>query len=306
MRNETGDAVGDLVDAISKSGPTLLWHYTTPEGLLGILRSGEIFATGLPYLNDSTEGSYMTELTLSELSQRMNSDMANAVQIPLASLAEHQPLAVACFCKHGDLLGQWRAYAGGRGFAIGFDTNALATYLSLTQREGILAHVQYDEQRTRESAARYAEIIQAAWDELVADSLRSSGQPPSEEQVNEAAQGMFEFVKRVGYLAISGAFHKPSHFSQEQEWRFVTSLTGRDIKERMSRTSQFEERATAFGIAVYRRIRFQESSSTSPIRAIRIGPGLDVKSQSETIARVLNKYGYPNVKIDGSTVPLRF
>lgn len=304
--DEEDNSVSTLVESIANTGPALLWHYTTPEGLLGILRTGELFATGLPYLNDSTEGSYMIDLTLAELSRRMTSPMAEAVRIPLEGFAEHQPLAVTCFCKHGDLLGQWRAYTGGRGFAVGFDTRTLSTYWTLTQKEGLLANVQYDSARTRESAVRYAEIIHTAWDELVADGFHISSEEPSEEEVESVARGMFEFSKRVGYLAMSGAFHKPSHFSQEQEWRFVTSLTQRGTKDEGTTTNEFEERATPFGIAVYRRVSFQENATASPIRAIRIGPGLDVDSQSATLTRVLEKYGYTDIEIDGSTVPLRF
>lgn len=295
-----------MVQDIAGKAPSLLWHYTTPEGLLGILRAGEIFATGLPYLNDSTEGSYMNDLALATLSERMSKQMAKAVRISLAGFADHRPLAVTCFCKHGDLLGQWRAYTGGRGFAIGFDTLALSTFWTVTQREGLLANVQYKDKRSKKTAARYAKIIHSAWDDLVADKLESSGHPPSEAEVDSVAEGIHEFSRRVGYLAMSGAFHKPSHFLQEQEWRFVTSLTGRARKDDETNSSQFEERATPFGVAVYRRIAFQESPATSPIRAIRIGPGLDVESQSATLTRVLAKYGYSNVDIDASTVPLRF
>lgn len=295
-----------MVESITAKGPDLLWHYTTPEGLLGILRSGELFATGLPYLNDSTEGSYMTELTLKKLAKRMPTRMAKVVRISLNGLTDHRPLAVTCFCKHGDLLGQWRAYTGGRGFAIGFDTKALGSYWTVTQREGLLARVQYKNERSSKSASRYAKIIHTAWNDLVAERLETSGQPPSEAEVEAVAEAMFEFTKRVGYLSMSGAFHKPPHFSQEQEWRFVTSLAGRADSGMTRDPAQFEERATPFGIAVYRRVAFQDSPATSPIRAIRIGPGLDVDSQTATLERVLAKIGYTGMKIDGSTVPLRF
>jgi hypothetical protein len=36
----------------------LLWHYTTPEGLTGIIESNSLWATDVFYLNDLTEFMY--------------------------------------------------------------------------------------------------------------------------------------------------------------------------------------------------------------------------------------------------------
>src|SRR5665213_2305324 len=48
--------------ALDFDGETVLWHYTTGPGLLGIVESGQIFATQVACLNDSSETTYATEL----------------------------------------------------------------------------------------------------------------------------------------------------------------------------------------------------------------------------------------------------
>jgi hypothetical protein len=37
------------------AGPTAIYHYTDPKGLLGILSDGQLWATDNRYLNDSSE-----------------------------------------------------------------------------------------------------------------------------------------------------------------------------------------------------------------------------------------------------------
>ena len=54
----------------SQAQQELLYHYTTQEGLLGILRDKCIWATDIRYLNDTSEGQIFTKLFLDELNQR--------------------------------------------------------------------------------------------------------------------------------------------------------------------------------------------------------------------------------------------
>jgi hypothetical protein len=52
----------------------------------------------------------------------------------VATSAQARPrsgMYVACFSRSPDLLPQWRGYAGGRGYAIGFEVEALSALLAL-------------------------------------------------------------------------------------------------------------------------------------------------------------------------------
>ena len=51
-----------LEKELSRKPPTLLYHYTSQRGLLGILKNNEIWATKIQYLNDGSEFVYFIDL----------------------------------------------------------------------------------------------------------------------------------------------------------------------------------------------------------------------------------------------------
>jgi len=54
--------VEEQQQTISQAQPKLLYHYTTQEGLLGILEKASIWATHYRYLNDASEGQIVLKL----------------------------------------------------------------------------------------------------------------------------------------------------------------------------------------------------------------------------------------------------
>lgn len=146
----------DQATLLNDSGlPASVYHYTSAEGLLGIVGSGQLRATDLRYLNDTSELHYgLTEMlrayeaTSQASKQTFTDQLAELYRIedwqpigelglsafvnlpqerfgPVAnaivnSLEESIIIGVACFCGEGDLLSQWRGYGIG-GYALGFD-----------------------------------------------------------------------------------------------------------------------------------------------------------------------------------------
>ena len=114
--------------------PRLLYHYTTQEGLIGIVTSKTVWATSAAYLNDATEFSYGTEIVyeiLNDLSYELDKEDNELIE---KSRHELQPLNsdsifVFSLTKERDLLSQWRAYTdGGIGFSIGFQSHAISKF----------------------------------------------------------------------------------------------------------------------------------------------------------------------------------
>lgn len=124
-----------LKDALEVSGllnappDGMLYHYTSPSGLLGILPSGRVFATDAAFFNDTSEGAYGWS-RLAPLLTRFHATGVPGVSkmvSDIIALRRSEPIYVACFCADGDLLGQWQGYAaGGAGYALGFRHAALA------------------------------------------------------------------------------------------------------------------------------------------------------------------------------------
>lgn len=113
--------------------PRTLYHYSSGDGVRGIITSKTLWATDWRYTSDKTEFSYPREV-LGRVAERMKatdaSDDARWVLETVAGALVHAstglPLYVACFCTEDDLPSQWEAHAGrGRGFALGFDRAGL-------------------------------------------------------------------------------------------------------------------------------------------------------------------------------------
>ncbi len=115
--------------------PDILYHYTSQEGLLGIIENGEIWATDILYLNDEREFKLAFELACNLLSSRISaaSQKAQALQ-NIRSLVtqvakDRRNVYVSSFSAKGDLLSQWRGYCPqGMGYAIGFRRADLKTF----------------------------------------------------------------------------------------------------------------------------------------------------------------------------------
>lgn len=125
--------VGHL-EAIERqaAGPTpeLLHHYTTAGGMIGIVQTGELWATNVLYLNDKTELTNAAEFFKRELDEHPLGldDSVDFLRLLIhtqfgQSDVEH---FVVSLCEGPDLLEQGRAYGGsGSGYALGFRSSAL-------------------------------------------------------------------------------------------------------------------------------------------------------------------------------------
>ena len=56
-----------LVAKYDTSESPIVYHYTTPEGLWGIIDSGELWMSDYSYLNDAVELNYGLQLASAEL-----------------------------------------------------------------------------------------------------------------------------------------------------------------------------------------------------------------------------------------------
>ncbi len=106
----------------------ILYHYTTGQGLLGILNSIEFHATNIDYMNDPMETKYFDNLfnevlendpELKEINDTIL-DFDHSIRSFKESF-NNIPTYVISFCKSNDLLPMWKYYAHGNGYNIGFD-----------------------------------------------------------------------------------------------------------------------------------------------------------------------------------------
>lgn len=131
------DVRGDVANALRGSTifpencPSRVYHYTSLDGLLGILKSQQIWATDIRYLNDASEDLYATraiEQVLTEMGTDDNAQPGLTAAINMSRPTTSRAHA-ACFCQARDLLSQWRAHSAGgtTSYALEFDWGAMST-----------------------------------------------------------------------------------------------------------------------------------------------------------------------------------
>lgn len=126
----------------------------------------------------------------------------------MSVLLPGRDLYAFCFCKHPDLLSQWRAYATGGGYAIGFETDPLSHALI---RQGYsLFPVDYGPGQSLHLCEADLRNLCRALDRCV-DELQTH------EEVLLA--GAAEWLKIV--LVSHVATMKHPGFAEEDEWRIL-------------------------------------------------------------------------------------
>jgi len=185
-----------------------LYHYTTQEGLLGIVRKRGIRATHHQYLNDTQEFLHAKALFCAEIEKRLNSESAGSeIRLVLEEMRsavnrgnENASWYVASFSEDGDSLSQWRAYGGPTsGFALGIWCDQLALPGGFRLKRCI-----YDPKKQRD----FAEAI-------ITSQLEGALAEKTELGPVEAGMGLSVILD---LLALT---FKHEKFKEEEEWRII-------------------------------------------------------------------------------------
>ncbi|MFC1924038.1 DUF2971 domain-containing protein [Chloroflexota bacterium] len=202
----------------NENPPDILYHYTTQDGLLGILKEKALWATKIQYMNDASElvvpldiaykVLFMLTGQLADKHQEVKDHplYGKAVQ-PIVdrisnaiSGSSMMNLCVVSFCSSKDLLSQWRAYCNiGSAYAIGFNSRELLKDASING----FSMMQCEYLPTEGYNTRIIDFIK----QLLAKSLVD----------NKVLDGfMLEFIEMASTI-------KLECFREEGEWRLVSS-----------------------------------------------------------------------------------
>lgn len=195
--------------------PDCLYHYTTADGLLGIVSTGTLWATGIRYLNDSSEYEYTLDIArdhIESVSKLIDQPLHRALLEALLSalnVTEIVAMYVACLSEHSDQLSQWRAYGRGAGYAVGISPQALSYAHTPTLKAGLLKCV-YDKKKQHEHLTYVMNrMLQAV----------GMGRDASVDiQRNVLRRCEVDFA---GHLTVAAAVFKHASFAEEAEWRLV-------------------------------------------------------------------------------------
>jgi hypothetical protein len=277
-----------------------LWHYTTGEGLIGIVESGTLFATQASCLNDATEVRYGSNLlrdAFLALRQKTVVDAETAQlldQLETAFLDDdpsnpsHAPSSwfITCFSTEEDDLSQWRGYCiGENGYAIGFRAGGLFG-------NGLVARVNYDKQQHKVVAEQIADAT-----------IRFFRDGLEKERAASPAEWITEFLPAwtnwIGQLA---PMVKDQSFSGEKEYRIIHQLQlsemGR-VRFRQRAALMSRHMPLTFPLPIVTR------SQVLPIVKVKVGPTRHKAVTRISVDTLLRQMGYGTGLVSVSEIPFQ-
>jgi hypothetical protein len=296
-----------------------LFHYTTAQGLLGIVKDRCLFATHADFSNDSSEcklilphlikvvaeeykqcvtrliaSRVMSEEILHEHGQGVFEEEArNTVGLMLQAVNNTAPYFITSFCVHDEssyeysngLLSQWRSYARG-GFAIEFDEFAIDA-LNNEEMAGwcyqgmITNNVAYENHELHVKPSQFKGMAGAFLRAILPDN-------PKVDEILGTAR-IDDFAR--AFLSVA-PFLKHFGFREESEYRIVALCsrpTRRDPGEkRANKEIQFRSRQDGNVIpyiALYEGLR-----KPLPIKSVIVGPHAHQENQRLAVELLLERY----------------
>jgi len=304
--------------------PELLYHYTTQEGLLGIVESGCIWATHLRYLNDTSEGEIVSHAIWGELNSRVNADpLMQLIGIPPAkdekklqcddeetlsqgyrvlSEVTSRDVYVTSLSKQGNLLSQWRAYSGkSGGYSIGFSPDYLKTiggHFSVSRKNFLpsepLIACQYYDDKVKE---QLIEKIQKSVDSYIKEAEKTKREFTLNEQIGSRTPAGIA-IRHFRPLSLECAITKDHAFHEEQEWRLVFRLLNQCVEDVFFRPGRSM-------LIPYLKIPLNFQNQRMEIKRIYIGPAPNLTGARESVEMLLRKHGIFGVDVKSSMIPYR-
>lgn len=311
-----------------------LFHYTSADGLVGILQNQSLFATHAAFLNDSSECRIIRDILLPRLEQELKDvtpklverrvidpkiltdfgddlfrqeadNMLHAMSQATNNIA---PYFITSFCVHEPntpafehgLLSQWRGYAKG-GFAIEFDELGIDDLNKAEQTrfryQGIITNtVVYKDHESRVSKSDFEGLATALLKSLI---------PKIADRLTDilGPKTTDDFARP--FLA-NAPFLKHSSFEEENEYRIVALCNRPTVRERRdereAKTIQFRSRSS--GQLIPYIALYHELATKLPIKSIIIGPHPQQSEREMSVEILLEKIGL-KIPVKTSQIPFR-
>ena len=292
--------LGILTDVLSGDPTKTLYHYTTQEGLLGIINGKQIWATHTQYLNDAREYRHAIDVVTSEIEKRLPNAIGDSHRV-LVDMAEgvrgieNINVCVCSFSEDRDSLSQWRGYGGSTsGYAIGF--NPFHTAEMVRQEEFYLAPCLYN---PREQVA----VIEALIDKVFGENMERlhNGEMLVSENREEWLNAPNLFPRGGNLRAYLNQFApilKHQSFSEEREWRIIS-------RPLWSTHERFSFRPGKSMLIPYYRVPLARIDQLPKIDEVVVGPTPHIEQSCVAVRNFLVRQKFENVPVEPSAVPYR-
>lgn len=284
MRNSDNEPKGKTA-----TGKPALFHYSNFFGLSGIASTKSIWCTKIQYLNDYQELKHGMEILAREAqkSSAVHPFLAKVPEISLRMTSIN--LFVSSFSENGDVLSQWRGYAGGGGVSIGLSFEALQK--RARQQNYLLKPCVYDHHEKLAIAGNYLENC------LEQSELDSAG----EQTAHRIA---------FGFLQTAASFKDPG-FQEENEWRLISPVLQNGRGAISARPTEFGlVPYTSFSLATGQRPLLSETQpwrnhEYACIEEVKIGPNKEQELQMSSVGDLFDGNQVALMSATRSSIPYR-
>ena len=300
-----------------------IYHYTSPEGLLSILKTPSIRFTDCQYLNDKSEYNHI-HLPLEEALKQIrdsiyDANLCDMIQHYIDDRYDYHEIVtdnpdlglkglkmvnmrhyVFCASTDNDLLHMWNYYVKGgdyRGYSIGMSVKEITNSLSSITDNRVkffFGPIIYGDKEKIETLKKA--II--ATDKKLHESLNNAHNLEDRDIVTQEIYG-----ELLLYIENYRLFFKDAVFSNEKEYRYVIRMPQQQLDK--------SNNVPNIGYSIKQGIVTPHCDiplkKDSVIKKITIAPMMEDTLAEAGLRRYLLHSGYPSeIEIDKSQVPIRY
>lgn len=297
-----------------------VYHYTSPQGLYGILGNATIRFTDCQFLNDKSEYTHIRKplfKAFDEIRSELHNDLDRSILTMLSENFEADDVRTAkepasdadalgkryfvfCASTAPDLLGMWNYYVKGgnyQGYNIGFKISKLLDcFSSISNPEvdvfyGLVIYKEIDQIRILKDL-----LLKA--DQALEERLEKAS---SGEDLHSARQEVIGEI--LSYIGNYRLFFKDEAFSNEKEYRFVLRLPAQ------IRKGTGDPMRVGFDIrnGIFTPFCDLSISKEKTIDSITLSPMLESELAKQGLSRYLRLNGYSSkIAIGQSSIPIRY
>lgn len=272
--------LNDLNFALYDERPSKeLFHYTSIDSLLGIVKDKTLWATELKYLNDSQEFRYFAELMRGKTlvydasGNEAEIDATNQLRSWIRDwFVDGALVFTTSFTQKGNVLSQWRGYCEhGKGVSLGFDPAAIIGCAD--QASFKLGRCIYDWERHDSLAT---EVVKR----LVKAAVENG--PDATKHVSQCYYNTFD-AAATDIIQIAVLTKHPA-FVEEEEWRCVSQPVKNYVE------APIEYRSGRASLIPFIRFPLPVINDALAIQTAIVGPSPSPELAFNGIARFLGKY----------------
>ncbi len=280
----------------------ILYHYTTGQGLFGILEKAELHCSCVNFLNDPSEDTYFDDIVKiaiadSEEAGKIFNALVNDSFIK--NVADPFGRFIVSFSKNKDSLSMWNYYAKGNGYNLGIDIDKLIE----TKKNEVMSVIKIDLVYNR--ATQIESIISSllsfkdAYKEHMdaREQEKKAISEQNEDDFYDAQYGQMQIESEVSTKIheLSLGFKHPA-YEREEEVRLIISEPDREKNTKKFKVSES-------GVFVeYLPLAFDLESSLKSIMIHPLSGPLHIEGTRRFLA---SKYRKHKIEIGPSAIPFR-